>query len=74
MNEIILNCDGTLTVVGSLAHKLYYKHETMLRGLYNSGSNIAFVSEVDGTLRACQSSVQGAMEFMKDDRILIIKK
>ena len=74
-NEIILNHDGTLTVCGPLAHKLYFKYERYLRELSNiildkKTTNKAYVLEVDSTLRAGQSTVNGALEYMNETRIL----
>jgi hypothetical protein len=73
MNEIIINPDKTLTVIGSLAHKLYYKHKDKLNSLYDITSNSAWLYEVDGTLRAA-SNKQEVLNYWKDDRIIVYKK
>jgi hypothetical protein len=74
-NEITLNADKTLTVCGPLAHNLYFKYEKYLRELSSvilegKTSNVAYVLEVDSTLRAGQNSILGAMEYMNETRIL----
>jgi hypothetical protein len=74
MNEIIINKGGCCTIVGSLAHKFYYKLKDVIGRLHELDStNVAWVFEQDGTLRAAQSTVDNARAYMRDDRILVSK-
>jgi hypothetical protein len=76
MNKITIAKDNTLTIEGSLAHKFYWTHKNILR-LANDcidSQSVAFVYELDGTMRAGQRSELNAMEYMKDNRILIVKE
>ena len=79
LNEITLMKDergnNIKTVFGSNAHKFFFKHGDLLESLYNNtGTNVAFVYEIDGTIRAAQSSIEGAKQYMNDNRILVIKE
>lgn len=75
-NEIIINEDTTLTVCGPLANKLYFANGCDIPAAMRSKSNrnIAFVVELDGTLRAAQESRENALHYMNDTRILITRE
>ena len=74
-NEIRIAKNGNMTIVGGHAHTLYFKMRDDLLKLHDPIDSTAFcfVLEIDGTMRAAQSSIDGALEYMKPDRILIIK-
>lgn len=70
MNEIIINKKSlTKCIIGSEVHALYFKHDSMLNELPQKDS--FHVLEVDGTIRAIQSSKELASKYMKENRILV---
>ena len=75
-NEIIINADGNLTVCGALAHKFYFANKCNVPASMrdHSNPNTVFVVEVDGTLRAAQSTAEGAARYMNNSRILITRE
>lgn len=75
-NEIIINQDKTLTVIGELAHKIYWNNKDLIQTLekiiHNRlSSNMAWVIELDGTVKAGQRTKKNAIEYMNENRILI---
>lgn len=71
-NEIILNKDKTMTIIGPEAHTLYYKHRSEIDSLRDITFNRYWVYEVDGTLRAAQSTRANALNYMtSNNRILV---
>lgn len=71
-NEIILNKDGTMTIIGREAHTLYYSHRDMIDSLRDITFNRYWVYEVDGTLRAAQSSKVNALNYMTNDKRTLV--
>ena len=71
-NEIILNSDNTMTIIGPAAHTLYYKHRSEIDSLRDITFNKYWVYEVDGTLRAAQSTRAHALNYITtDNRVLV---
>lgn len=74
-NKIIIDKLGQCTVIGSLAHQFYYRNISVLETLTDlNGSNIAWVYEVNGTLRAGQSTIEGAKNYLNDERVIVIRE
>lgn len=71
-NEIIISQDGTMLIVGPQAHshaKLFRKELLTLRAITR---NRFYVYEVSNSIcRAAQSTKEGAMQYMSQDRILV---
>lgn len=82
-NEILVYQDGTCMIVGPLAHRLYFRQSRaldriktqVLKGvdaLLNVPSS-HFVVDQSGTIKAAQSSLENALTYLTDERILIRK-
>lgn len=74
-NEIVLQKETkTMLVVGPLAHTLYHAHKKELNTLFEIQHLEAWVYEPSGTLRAAQSTINSAVEYMNENRILVYKE
>jgi hypothetical protein len=76
INKITIAKDSTMRIEGSLAHKFYWTHKNILKLAHDGidSESIAFVYELDGTMRAGQRSEENAMEYMNVNRISIVKE
>ena len=82
-NEILVYQNGTCMVVGPLAHRLYFKQADVLERVKRQVlkevdallkvPSSHFVVDQLGTIKAAQSSLENALTYLTDERILIRK-
>jgi hypothetical protein len=66
--------DGRLAIWSSEANRFAQEHRDLLRDLRRlPGDNRAFVYEPNGTLRAAQSTIEGAKRYMDPGRIMVVR-
>lgn len=75
-DQITINADGNLTVFGAHAHRLYFAHGCSVPAALcePTNPNSFFVLEVDGTVRAAQTTLEGALTYMDHDRVLVVRE
>lgn len=75
-NEIIVHKDQCFTLVGALAHKLAFESRSEVP-CFQAGRNKFFVMEAPQSigdfwiLRAGQSTREGALRYMTENRVLV---
>lgn len=82
-NEILVYQNGTCMVVGPLAHRLYFRQSDALESLKTQvlkgvdallrDKSDHFVVDSSGIIKAAQSSLENALTYLTDERILIRK-
>jgi hypothetical protein len=77
MNKIYIDKQGQLTVIGPIAHKLYYNKKLMDEyveaALKNTHTNKIWVVDENLITRAAQSCLEFALKYYSENRILVIK-